>query len=127
MISRALVKQLTQFGLVGVTAAAVNYAIVVYIVSHFSWHPLEANVLAFCVAFQVSYFGHRRFTFSGTSTVHKEAYTKLLAWQVCNLGITELFFYALLLSHLPYQIALLIVLATMPIVTFTVSRFWIFK
>ena len=55
--------QLVQFGLVGAAAAATHLACVWALVAGAGMAPLWANVLAFAVAFLVSYHGHARLTF----------------------------------------------------------------
>lgn len=122
-----LIFQLMRFGLVGVIAAAVHFFIVVNLVQSYGYEPLVANIAAFLVSFQLSYYGHRRFTFYGTTTVHAVAFPKLLTLQIFNFIANESLFYFLLSLHLPYQLALLIVLSVLPIFTFAVSKFWIFQ
>ena len=58
---------------------------------------------------------------------YREAYPKLVLLQILNFGLNELLYFILLSLHLPYQLALFIVLATLPLFTFTVSKFWIFQ
>lgn len=122
-----LLNQLTRFGAVGVTAATIHFCLVVLLVQHASLHPLMANVAAFLVSFQVSYWGHRRFTFPQTITLHREAYSKLILLQLANLAANEGLFYFFLSLHLPYQLALIIVLTILPVMTFTISKFWVFQ
>lgn len=123
----SLLSQLARFGVVGFTAATVHYSIVVALVQAFSYEPLIANIFAFLISFQISYFGHRRFTFSGTTTMHTIALPRLLLLQIFNFVANESLFYFLLSLNLPYQLALVIVLATLPLFTFTVSKLWVFR
>lgn len=122
-----LVHQLFRFGIVGLTAAALHFSVVVMLVQLLSLQPLVANVFAFLVSFQLSYWGHRCITFSGTAVLHREAYPKLVMLQILNFCANESLFYFFLQMHMPYPIALLIVLATLPIFTFICSKWWIFK
>ena len=64
MLTKKVFWQLCRFGIVGVSAAVVNYLIVVVIVEYGHWQPLLANIVAYLLAFNVSYTGHRLFTFS---------------------------------------------------------------
>jgi putative flippase GtrA len=122
-----LIKQIMRFGIVGLTAATVHFTTVVLFVQYAGLHPLVANAFAFLVSFQVSYFGHRTWTFSGTAALHRVALPKLVLVQVCAFIANESLFYVFLQMHLPYQVALLIVLSILPIFTFLLSRFWVFK
>lgn len=121
-----LFKQLARFGIVGLTAASVHFGIVTALVQYLQMQPLIANIFGFCIAFQVSYWGHRKWTFHGTTTLHAEALTRLLLLQTCALIANEALFFVFLQMHIPYQLALLIVLTILPIFTFVFSKFWVF-
>ncbi len=120
--------QLVRFGIVGVTAAAVHFSIVVLLVqTGVLKEPLIANIFAFMVAFHVSYSGHRYWTFRGTETSHRTALPKLLAVSSLGFCVNEGLFYLFFVQMgLPYPLALFIVLTVMPIITFTLSKLWVF-
>jgi putative flippase GtrA len=119
--------QLVRFVVIGASAALVNFAIVVALVESHLLQPLSANVVAFIIAFQISYWGHRHWTFAATNQ-HKIAVPRLLIVSISNFFINQSLFYILLYQyHLHYMIALLIVLATLPLITFTINKFWVFK
>lgn len=120
------IQQLFRFVSVGITAAAVHFATVVLLVQTNLLLPLSANVLGFLLGFQVSYWGHRSWTFQGTIALHRAALPKLLLVQVINFIANEGLFYWLLGVHLPYTVALLIVLAILPLSTFFISKLWVF-
>jgi putative flippase GtrA len=122
-----LLHQLCRFGVVGLTAAALHFSVVVALVQTLGFEPLVANIFAFIVSFQMSYWGHRCITFSGTAALHREAYPKLVLVQILNFCANESLFYLFLRLHMPYPVALLIVLAILPIFTFICSKWWIFK
>lgn len=119
--------QLVRFGLVGVTAAAIHFAIVVLLVQKAGLAPLVANIFGFLISFQASYWGHRCWTFQGTMIVHTIAFPKLLLVQVLNLAANEALFYVFLACDLPYPVALLIVLTILPLYTFVISKVWVFN
>lgn len=122
----ALFYQLIRFGLVGVMAAAIHVGIVVALVQGFSLVPLVANVFGFAIAFQASYWGHRLWTFHESSSLHRVAAPKLLVVQLLSFAANETLFYILLALHLPYPLALVLVLAVLPIFTFMASKLWVF-
>src|SRR5690242_16395869 len=103
--------QLFRFGVVGLTAASIHFSTVVFLVQYNAIQPLIANVFGFMVSFQVSYWGHRRWTFQDSIALHRTAFPKLLLVQLFNLAANEGLFYMLLSLHLPYTLALIIVLA----------------
>lgn len=128
LMNRFLFFQLMRFGIVGVTSASVHFGIVVMLVELAGLKPLLANIAAFLISFQVSYSGHRFWTFRGTTTQHKVALTRLLSLQIVGLAANEGLFYSLMTYFgLPYTVALFIVLTTLPIITFTVSKLWVFR
>lgn len=128
LISRyPLYFQIFRFGVVGVTAAAMNFCIVVLMVELKLLTPLVANVFGFIIAVQLSYWGHRLWTFSGTDALHKVAFPKLLSVQILNLIASEGLLYIFLMLKIPYQIALLIILTILPIFTFIANKLWVFR
>jgi putative flippase GtrA len=126
-MNREQLIQIARFLTVGTLAAAVHFSMVVMLVQFYNYAPLIANVGGFVVSFQVSYWGHRWWTFSETEISHREAYLKLVMVQIANFGLNEMLYYFLLSFHLPYQLALLIVLAILPVFTFVTSKFWVFQ
>ncbi len=126
-MNKAQILQIMRFGLIGVTAAVVHFNTVVMLVQEFQYAPLIANVAGFLIAFQVSYWGHRNWTFSDTAMSHSDAYPRLMLVQITNFAINEYLYYIFLSLHLPYQLALIIVIAIMPIFTFITSKWWVFQ
>ena len=122
-----LMLELFRFGCVGVVAAAVHFCLVMLAVTYSGMLPLVANIFAFAIAFQVSYWGHRLFTFRGTNTSHRSAFSKLVFIQLINLAANESLFYIFLSMNLPYPLALFFTLTILPLFTFISTRFWVFK
>ena len=127
MINRALIFQVGRFGIVGVSAAVVNFAVVVAIVEWFGWNPLLANIVAFAIAYQVSFFGHNYWTF-GRQTATSIPWLKFLLVALASFALSEsLFFVFLHFVGLYYPIALILVLIMVPPITFVLSKFWAFR
>lgn len=121
-----LLLQIFRFGIVGLTAAAVHFTVVVMLVQHGLFIPLIANIFGFLCSFQFSYWGHRLWTFSDTAVMHRNAISKLLIIQIINFSANESLFYLFLTLNLPYPLALFIVLTILPIFTFLTSKLWVF-
>jgi len=120
--------ELTRFGLVGISAAMIHFAIVVALVESQWLQPLVANIVAFSVAFQISYWGHRYWTFSGTQQKHAVAFPRLLLVSGLAFITNESLFYILMtLFKLPYMLALLMVLSVLPVAVFTLNKLWVFE
>ena len=121
-----------RFGIVGLTAAAVHYWVVIALVELLHIAPLLANVGGFVVAFWVSYFGHRHWTFSDAVASHasgaRQSFLRFLAVAVLGFCMNELLFYLLLrYAGLPYYVALAIVVFTVAVMTYILSRLWAFR
>ncbi|WP_062268349.1 GtrA family protein [Endozoicomonas arenosclerae] len=121
--------QLIKFIVTGGTAAAVHLFILWLLVDLNELTPLLANPLAFLLAFIVSYFGHSLWTFNHKQHVHHNTLVKFLLVQLLCSFVLNQGLYTLLLtySHLNYLVASFIVLAVIPLVTFTLSKYWAFK
>lgn len=114
------------FGLVGAAAALVHFLVVSLLVP-LGVHPLVANVGAFPVAFGVSFFGHRRWSFPARHA-RPSALPRFFAVAVSSFVANE-FLYALLLWFTPlgYREALVIVLILVASATFAASKYWAFR
>lgn len=120
--------QLTRFGLVGISAALVHFTVVVVLVELQWLLPLIANIVAFGLAFQVSYWGHRNWTFSGTQQKHAVALPRFLLVSSLAFVANESLFYLLMAEfNLSYIPALVLVLSILPLLVFTVNKLWVFE
>lgn len=119
--------QALRFVLVGGSAAAVHLLVVWLLVQGVQWPPLWANVLAFLVAFWVSYGGHALLTFAETSAPHRQALPRFFFVACCAFAVNEvLYLAALRWLHWHYLGSLLIVLLVVAVGTFVSSKFWAF-
>jgi putative flippase GtrA len=120
-----MLSQVIRFGLVGCSACAVHFVVVISLVP-LGMNPLIANIFGFMVAFAVSYFGHTLWTFN-----HGKSGRSLLKFglvAVLSFIVNEGLFYLLLsFSLMPYEIALLLVLFLLALMTFMLSKFWAFS
>ena len=121
-----MIAELIRFGVVGVAAMATHWCAVAILVP-LGITPLLANVFAFCIAFNVSFFGHHHWTFTSTDS-RKDTFKRFLSVAVLGFATNECI-YALLLKFtgLDYRVALFIVLAAVAGLTYVLSRFWAFR
>ncbi|WP_151702278.1 GtrA family protein [Nitrincola alkalilacustris] len=121
-----MIAQVLRFSGVGILALIVHWLVVVLLVP-FGMAPLLANVVAFLVAFNVSYFGHRRLTFQADGLEHSRTLPRFASVALASFAVNETS-YALLLHFTPlrYDLALLLVLGGVAVMTFILSRFWAF-
>lgn len=119
--------QLFRFGIVGGLATLVNSAVFVLLVDKLKLAPLLGNFLAFLAASFVSYFGHSWWTFKHTKHSH-EKLMKFLLTSLINLGLNSLFVWILMhLLHQSAYIATLPMIFITPLITFAISKYWVFK
>lgn len=121
-------RQILKFGCIGTAAAGVHMGVVALLVPY-GLHPLLANIVGFITAFNVSYFGHRFWTFDNNTTLsHKESASRFWIIAVTSFAINEtLFFLFLHYTALPYLAALFVVLIMVTPITFILSRLWAFR
>lgn len=128
VLNQKIFFELCRFGMVGGMAAIVNLIGVIFFVETFSLDPLLANVFAFCIAFFVSFFGHRLWSFKAHDTVIKKSLVKFLCVAIAGFLMSEaLYFIFYKIIKLHYIPALILVLFIVPPITFLLSKFWAFS
>ncbi|RYF26917.1 MAG: GtrA family protein [Comamonadaceae bacterium] len=117
-----------QFVLVGGAAAATHLAAVGLLVAGAGMPPLAANVLAFLVAFVVSYHGHALLTFARAQARGPAVAVRYFAVASLSFAANELLYYlALHRLHWHWFWSLAGVLVLVAVGTFVLSKFWAFK
>lgn len=120
--------QKLQFALVGAAAAATHLIVVMLLVQTLAMPPLAANVLAFLLAFVVSYNGHALLTFAASGARGWAVLARYFGVACLSFVGNELL-YAAALHWLPwhYLASLFLVLLLVAVLTFVLSKFWAFK
>ena len=114
------------FLVVGATAAVVHMWVFM-MSSPYLW-PEAANATGFCVAFAVSFTGHRHLSFSDASTTLWQSFRRFAATALVGFVANELVFIALLRGlDMPDWLALFFALIFASAQTFLLSRFWAFR
>ncbi|WP_280188103.1 GtrA family protein [Delftia sp. PS-11] len=119
--------QALQFVLVGGCAAATHLAVVALLVPLAGMAPLQANVLAFLVAFVVSYNGHALFTFVQARARGWAVVARYFAVACVSFAANELLYWVALHWlgwHYFWSLALVLVLVAAG--TFVFAKFWAF-
>ena len=90
--------------------------------------PEAANALGFVVAFVLSFVGHRRLSFKGTSTPIPQSLRRFGVTAVAGFACNEAVF-MLLTRHYGWfaLLALFVALVVSSVQTFVLSRFWAFQ
>ena len=114
------------FLLVGGSAAAVHMGVFL-LTAPYLW-PEVANAAGFCVAFGVSFVGHRFLSFSDGETDLWQSFRRFAATALAGFVANEVMFVALLRGlNLPDALALFLALVFASAQTFLLSRFWAFR
>ena len=114
------------FLVVGGSAAAVHMAVFL-LAAPYLW-PEVANAMGFCVAFVISFAGHRFLSFSDADTPLWQSLRRFAATALAGFAANEVMFVALLRGlNLPDWLALFFALVFASAQTFLLSRFWAFR
>ena len=114
------------FLVVGGSAAAVHMAVFM-LAAPYLW-PELANAAGFCVAFVVSFAGHRFLSFSDADTPLWQSLRRFAATALAGFAANEVMFVALLRGlNLADWLALFFALVFASAQTFLLSRFWAFR
>ncbi|EYC50725.1 polysaccharide synthesis protein GtrA [Hylemonella gracilis str. Niagara R] len=123
-----LVRQLTSFVAVGVTAALTHWSVTVLLVTWLDWTPPLANVAGWLIAFVVSFAGHHFLTFRSCGARWNVAARRLFLISSGNFVLNEIAYVALLRgTDLPYDGLLAGILIVQAVLTFLASRYWAFR
>ena len=120
-------RSLIRFGITGALATATHVVVFVLLVEWLHLRPVWAAAPAFLAAVGVSYGLNYRWTFAaeGPHRVMAPRFMLVaLAGLALNLGITWLI---VDLALLWYGYALMTVIAVVPLLTYLLSRFWVFS
>ena len=89
--------------------------------------PFNANLIAFCFGFMVSYFGHRHFTFRSPGRVRRSM-PRFFVIAAVSLVLNQLivFTFVNLLGY-SYNVALAVMVVVVPTFTYLGGRLWAFS
>ena len=108
-------------------AAALTHMLVFTLAQHQMWLEL-ANALGFCIAFFVSFAGHRLLSFRDAGTSVATSLGRFAVTALAGFASNELMFVLLLRAlHWPALLALIAAMIFAAAQTFVLSRFWAFR
>ena len=119
-----LLRQISRFGFVGVLATATHVGVGMGLHRGVDMAPLWANLVAFCCALGVSFLGQTRLTFPGAAA-DGGAFLRFTTVAITGLALNQAIVWVVT-SALggPYWLALAIIVATVPWITFGLLKFW---
>jgi putative flippase GtrA len=128
LIFRFIPERIFRFCVIGGSAAAVHWLVVLSVVSMTGMEPLIANIIAFLCAFSVSYVGHKNWTFEAREQAHGPAAVKFFTVAVTGFCINESVFAIMLKGlHIHYLIGSAVAIATAAVSTYILSQCWAFS
>ncbi|MDR6679298.1 GtrA family protein [Pseudomonas oryzihabitans] len=111
-----------RFALVGAVATLVHMTVAALLLGLWGWPAYGANLGAFLVAFGVSYLGHRHVTFARAGSPWR-----FLLVALGGFGLNNLLLTGLLACDVPALAALLVATALVPVCSYLLSSWWVFK
>lgn len=122
------VPRVAWFVVVGCAAAAVHWLTVVGLVELWAWRPLTANVVGWLVALTVSFAGHHHLTFRGHGASAWRSAGRFFLVSGSGFIVNEVTYAALLhWSGVHYEVILGSVLIGVAVMTWWLSRVWVFR
>ncbi len=119
--------QLMRFGVIGGLAAVTHYCIAIYLTDQqvaAAW----ANLVAFIIAFWVSYFGHRYFSFDAGDMSHQQTLPRFILVAVFGFILNEsLLLLMLHFTKISIALGLPFIIVITAIFTFILSRQFAFN
>jgi len=120
-------KQLSRFGFIGLLATAVHVSVGLGLNEGAGMLPFWANLIAFCCALGVSFVGQTRLTFPD-STADRSAFARFSVVAVSGLALNQTIVWIMTsVFASPYWLALVIIICTVPGITFLLLKFWALK
>lgn len=116
--------QISRFGLVGVAATVVHVAMGLTLHNGLGIAAIWANLVAFGCALAASFAGQTQLTFPH-ATADAPAFLRFAAVAVTGLGLNQAIVWAVVSAFGgPYWLALAIIVASVPWITFALLKLW---
>jgi len=120
-----VLRQLASFGAIGIVATLVHVTAAYLLQAWFDANPYLANLIGFLLAFGISFAGNARLTFYYQGAI-SAAFVRFLALSSVSLIMTTLWMAWVVRNGLPMSLYVLVVVLTVPPVTYLLARFWVF-
>ena len=121
--------QIFKFAIVGGMATATHASLFVFIIETKIAKALQANFIAFGVAFLISFLGQYHWTFKNSSDTHwAKKMAKFMIVALIGLGLNTAAVYIIVDKLLlPYLYAVLFMTTVVPVTTFVINKKWAFS
>ncbi|MGY6274872.1 GtrA family protein [Methylomonas sp. MgM2] len=121
-------RQMLQFTFVGVIATATHASLFIFILENKITSALQANFIAFIVAFLISFLGQYHWTFKNTGVSHwLRKLVKFFIISLIGLSINAGAVYLIVnVAFLPYAYSVVVMTTITPAMTFLINKKWTF-
>ncbi len=122
-----LVRQITTFGAVGISATMVHVAVALSINSLAHVRPILANCAGYACAFAVSYLGNCVFTFR-RPPMHGRQFARFVVISLTGFALNQsIVFLGVERAHFPFKFVLVAAVLFVAALTFAASKLWGFS
>lgn len=128
VFNKKSIQLIFRYGLVGLTASLVHYGTGIIMVEIFNQKPFWSHACGFFLGLFTAYFGHYYFSFKDKQP-HKKRFPKFFIGSIAALFLHQFGVYLLvdiIKLNYSYQAAPILMIFV-PLVTFLMARFWIFR
>lgn len=120
------VAQISRFGVVGIISMLCHGVSLAFWIEIIGFSPVVSNSIAFLTAFSISYLGHYNWTFSSDSD-HATSLPRFFVIAASGFLINGIIMDVATNKYdLHYSWGFLIIVITIPLLTYFVSRLWVF-
>ena len=126
-IKKRHLQEVVVYGLVGLSALAIQ-SLIYILLCRGGVTALIATFAGNSCGMLISYFGHTVFTFKKRHTFSRREFVKFIITNFTGLALNSLFAVLLVdVMHTHYSTVLYPQALITPLVTFVISKFWVFK
>lgn len=128
----SLLQQGFRFGIVGILATLLHVCVYVSLVAATGIHPSLSNVIAFVIAFGISFIGHFHWTFASPDKAAQRAWgrplLKFIVVAVFGFFLNALAVYFVTdVAEISYLYATVFMVTVTPVSVFVLSKLWAFS
>ncbi|WP_353571833.1 GtrA family protein [Candidatus Albibeggiatoa sp. nov. BB20] len=120
------IKKIFKFGIVGGSATGIHIGLVSMLVEWANMSPVIATFPAYLLALSWSYTLNQRWTFKAQGH-YADFLPKFLLVSLMGLVVCSIIMYGCELWQIHYQIGLLITVIVVPMYSFFLNHFWVFR
>ena len=125
--THSTLRAITTFGVVGVLSTITHLIVGLSLTTQGLFKPFTANIIAFVLAFFVSYSGHKSYSFQ-SDLPHCRAMPRFFSVACIGLVLNQFIVYSVVsVLERPYWQALVLIITLIPAIVYLAGRYWAFK